>query len=221
MSVETRKTYTSRDVIFLESEFPFQNMLLSDNVTDCRLFPYIDDTDTPFITESPSHSIIQKSDNQSDTSQNAHSNPSTSLPETSSLPVRPSRPKCLPVKFADYTGVPKVLTDVVSQSVSTVSYPLHHYMSHHVFTPKCQSYMNKIDQIPIPYTFSQAAKHSDWLNAMKEEFHALESTNTWKLVPLPAGKHVVDCKWLFKIKYKPNGDVERHKARLVARGFTQ
>lgn len=71
MSVETRKTYTSRDVIFLESEFPFQNMLQSDNVTDCRLFPsssYIDDTDTPFVTESPSHSIIQQSHNQSDTS---------------------------------------------------------------------------------------------------------------------------------------------------------
>jgi histone deacetylase 1/2 len=45
--------------------------------------------------------------------------------------------------------------------------------------------------------------------------------NTWRLVPAPPGQHVISCKWIFKLKYKADGTIERHKARLVARGFTQ
>lgn len=33
--------------------------------------------------------------------------------------------------------------------------------------------------------------------------------------------HVVGSKWIFKVKYKPNGSIERHKAWLVAQGYTQ
>ncbi|CAH9142301.1 unnamed protein product [Cuscuta epithymum] len=56
---------------------------------------------------------------------------------------------------------------------------------------------------------------------MQREIHALEENGTWTLVQLPPGKKAVDSKWVYKIKYKPNGDVERYKARLVAKGFTQ
>jgi hypothetical protein len=47
------------------------------------------------------------------------------------------------------------------------------------------------------------------------------ASNTWTLVPLPAGRKPISCKWVFKIKQGVNGEVERYKARLVARGFTQ
>lgn len=56
---------------------------------------------------------------------------------------------------------------------------------------------------------------------MKLEIHALESNQTWELVPRPTNHHVVDCKWLFKVKYLPDGSIDRYKARLVAKGFTQ
>ncbi|CAH9051730.1 unnamed protein product [Cuscuta epithymum] len=56
---------------------------------------------------------------------------------------------------------------------------------------------------------------------MQKEIHALEENGTWTLIHLPPGKKAVDSKWVYKIKYKPNGDVERYKARLVAKGFTQ
>ena len=45
--------------------------------------------------------------------------------------------------------------------------------------------------------------------------------NTWSLVPLPTNKKAVDCKLVFKIKYKLDGSVERYKARLDAKGYTQ
>jgi hypothetical protein len=60
-----------------------------------------------------------------------------------------------------------------------------------------------------------------WRDAMAEEFSALSQTNTWTLVPHPPGKNIVGSKWIFKTKHRPDGSIEKHKARLVARGFTQ
>ena len=48
---------------------------------------------------------------------------------------------------------------------------------------------------------------------MKAEIDALEDNGTWSVVSLPVGKHVVGCKWVFKIKYNADGYVER--TRLV------
>jgi len=61
----------------------------------------------------------------------------------------------------------------------------------------------------------------EWECAMQEEYDSLMTNNTWTLVPLLAGRKPVSCKWVFKIKQGANGEVERYKARLVARGFTQ
>ncbi len=47
------------------------------------------------------------------------------------------------------------------------------------------------------------------------------ANNTWTLVPLPMGRKPISFKWVFKIKQGANGELERYKARLVARGFTQ
>lgn len=50
---------------------------------------------------------------------------------------------------------------------------------------------------------------------MKREIRALEENGTWTLEKLPEGKCVIDSKWVYKVKYKPNDDVEWYKARLV------
>lgn len=64
-------------------------------------------------------------------------------------------------------------------------------------------------------------KDSNWRDAMSKEIHALEENNTWVLTKLPPGKKAIDSKWVYKIKYKTNGEIERYKDRLVAKGFTQ
>jgi hypothetical protein len=61
----------------------------------------------------------------------------------------------------------------------------------------------------------------EWECTMQEEYDSFMTNNTSTLVPLPAGRKLVSCKWVFKIKQGANGEVEHYKARLVARGFTQ
>lgn len=56
---------------------------------------------------------------------------------------------------------------------------------------------------------------------MSDEFAALTSNGTWTLCPRPSNQHVIHCKWVYKIKRKVDGTVERFKARLVAKGFEQ
>ena len=51
--------------------------------------------------------------------------------------------------------------------------------------------------------------------------NALKKNGTWEVVDLPMEKKVVGCKWMFTIKSKADGSVERYKARPVAKGFTQ
>ena len=56
---------------------------------------------------------------------------------------------------------------------------------------------------------------------MEDEHDALQRNHTWSLVPRPPGTNLIGCKWIFKTKQKADGSIDKFKARLVARGFTQ
>jgi histone deacetylase 1/2 len=56
---------------------------------------------------------------------------------------------------------------------------------------------------------------------MDSEHQAFLRNRTWRLVPRPKGKNVIGCKWVYKVKHKADGSVDRYKARLVAKGFKQ
>jgi hypothetical protein len=60
----------------------------------------------------------------------------------------------------------------------------------------------------------------EWECAMQEKHDSFMANKTWTLVTLPIGRKPVSNKWVFKIKQGTNGDVERYKAKLVAKGFT-
>ncbi|PKI45751.1 hypothetical protein CRG98_033884 [Punica granatum] len=65
-----------------------------------------------------------------------------------------------------------------------------------------------------PHTFAQACKHSNWRVAMEEEYLALVHNYTWELVPPSPTQNVVGCKWVYRIKQKADGTIDRYKARL-------
>ena len=75
-----------------------------------------------------------------------------------------------------------------------------------------------------PFTYHEALQSLDvahWIHAMTDEIHSLKENKTWDLVHLPNGQKAIKCKWVFKIKYLPNGIVDKFKARLLAKGCTQ
>ena len=56
---------------------------------------------------------------------------------------------------------------------------------------------------------------------MKSEMDSIYANDTWELVPLPANKKALPCKWVFRYKYVSGTDKPKYKARLVAKGFKQ
>ena len=56
---------------------------------------------------------------------------------------------------------------------------------------------------------------------MVDEMAALHSTGTWDLVVLPVGKFPVGYHWVYTVKVGPDGQVDRLKAHLVAKEYTQ
>lgn len=75
--------------------------------------------------------------------------------------------------------------------------------------------------LAVPKSVGEALKDRGWLLAMHEEMQALKENETWTLGPLRAGKHPAGCRWVYSIKYKPDGEVDGLKARLVAKGYSQ
>jgi len=56
---------------------------------------------------------------------------------------------------------------------------------------------------------------------MDAKYNALIDNKTWHLVPPKRGINVIDCTWVYKVKRKSDGSLDRYKARLVAKGFRQ
>lgn len=74
-----------------------------------------------------------------------------------------------------------------------------------------------------PRSYQEAMARADkhkWLEAMKEEINSLRKNLVWILVDRPKG-NVVSNRWVLRIKRKPDGTIDRYRARLVARGFSQ
>ena len=79
-------------------------------------------------------------------------------------------------------------------------------------------------QLMEPTTVEEALASTDkekWLDAMEKEMESLHGNDVWDLVELPKDRKAVGSKWVFKLKVGADGSVERHKARLVAQGFSQ
>jgi hypothetical protein len=78
-----------------------------------------------------------------------------------------------------------------------------------------------IVSVEEPKTYKTALKYSNWHEAMQEEIDALHSNNTWTLVPRPLDANVIGSKWVFRTKLNEDGNIDRFKGCLVAKGYTQ
>lgn len=77
---------------------------------------------------------------------------------------------------------------------------------------------------PDPSTFEEAVRRPDghlWRDAMAKEILNMETNGAWEYAPLPHGAIAIPAKTVFKIKRTPMGEIDKYKARLVARGFVE
>ena len=75
-----------------------------------------------------------------------------------------------------------------------------------------------------PASFEEAmrsTRSSEWLEAVKDEMRSMSTNGVWDLEEIPNGAKIVGCKWVYKTKCDSKENVERYKAQLVAKGFTQ
>ncbi|GKA50419.1 ribonuclease H-like domain-containing protein [Tanacetum coccineum] len=72
-----------------------------------------------------------------------------------------------------------------------------------------------------PKNYWEACKDQHWIEAMNKEMDALYKNDTWEMYDFPKDRKSIGGKWVFKIKYKSNGEIERYKARYVVKGYNQ
>jgi len=100
-------------------------------------------------------------------------------------------------------------------------YPAANQVTYTHLDSRYPVFLSAIENGCDPTSFTEAIQSQKWFDAMNAELQALERNGTWSLTKLLIGKRAIGCKWLFKIKYKSNGVIERHKARLVIQGCRQ
>ena len=77
--------------------------------------------------------------------------------------------------------------------------------------------------VVIPENRKKAKQSEHWekfLLAEEKELESFEELGVWELVPLPAGRKAIGTRWVYDVKVDVHGNITRHKARLVAQGFS-
>ena len=95
------------------------------------------------------------------------------------------------------------------------------YLSYDRFSSSHRSYLIALTINVEPKSFREAMKYDVWRKSMRTEMDALERNHTWDLQELPPGKKALGTKWIYTIKLLANGEIERHKSRLVVLGNKQ
>ncbi|KAI5343597.1 hypothetical protein L3X38_011473 [Prunus dulcis] len=102
-------------------------------------------------------------------------------------------------------------------SSNEVTYPISGYVSYHRLSKTHLAFTLQLSSLSLSNSFQEALEDPKWKSVMAEEMKALQENSTWDMVNLVDEKRVVGCKWVFTTKYKPDGSIERYKARLVGK----
>ncbi|GKE26579.1 ribonuclease H-like domain-containing protein [Tanacetum coccineum] len=122
---------------------------------------------------------------------------------------RSSRSTKMPAKFNDY------MLD------SKLKYGIEKHVNYSKLNAANYCFATTLNKSVEPTTYYDVVKDVKWVEAMNNEIEVLIRNNTWTLTDLPIGRKTIDNKWIYKIKYKASGQVDKHKARVVAKGFSQ
>ena len=185
------RVYITPHVVFDETQFPFTTKSppsQPDDTPSAILPPAI-----PFPSSDLSHCPI-------DTPISIHtdSTPTTvdsiSLNEPETSPISPPLESAPTNSIPDSSLAPRMITRLMSGITK-------------------KKVILNLTVVTEPYTLNQALKDLHWTRAMDQEIAALHHNHTWDLVAKPSDVNIIGCKWVYKLKHKPD--------RLVAKGYHQ
>ncbi|CAA3011465.1 retrovirus-related Pol poly from transposon TNT 1-94 [Olea europaea subsp. europaea] len=244
LNLTTQKYIISRNVVFHESVFPFQGIPPQITTTKIHSPLFLDNNTSSHYSPAPARSNFSpspaltldsspaRSPTLSPMSSTLPSHP-TSLHHSTNLPPlqvrRSARIHRPPSYLEQYHCNLAKCNDSQIQSDSKMivtpetgkQYDISAYVGYDHLSSAHKVYVLSISSSYEPTSYHQASKCPDWCTTLDAKLQALVANNTWTLTTLPPHKTLVDCKWVYKIKYKADGSEERKKARLVAKGFTQ
>ncbi|CAL5369179.1 unnamed protein product [Camellia sinensis] len=219
----TKKLYVSRHVTFLE-KLPYYTIpstpvsLSKDELVHVDLFPQ-DVSPDEFVFDLEVSTLP--------------------FPSTSDISPAPSPAPASPAPLIVYQRRNALPTSPVSSSTVPLNVsldlapPTHRFpqrdrhppnwygFGNTCFSLSYQSFLSCLHTYFEPRSYKEACHDPNWIAVMNDELTALARTQTWDLVPFPAGKNVIGCKWVYKVKTLSDGSLERYKACLVAQGFSQ
>eukprot|EP00253_Pinus_taeda_P003954 PITA_03954 len=190
----TKKFFVIRNVQFIEEEAWDGSIEKTVNVKICLSH---DEDDEEMAEIHPQTAVPTQGQQGTPLRRNESASPSTSEGGNSSASSRTCTPNERGKKFRN-------LSDIYEQEAANEG-------MNSLFALYCNVY--------DPVHFEYAIKDRKWIEAMDEEINAIERNKTWDLVELPKGNEVVGIKWVYKTKSNAEGKIERHKARLVVKGY--
>ena len=215
--IETGEFFVSRDVQFHETEFPFPP------TSDMDILPDTVPIDAPILDDLAS--VLGDDDTPEAPSPDPHVDEPISSSSDDTLGRR-KREKRSSILLRDFvTNHVRKLSPSASTPASSGSsgtpYPIAHFVNCDKFSMHHRVFVAAILAGLEPRSYKEAMTDAGWREAMQREIRALEDNHTWVMEPLPNGKKALGCKWVYKIKYHSDGNIERLKARVVIFGNHQ
>lgn len=249
LDLGTGSLFTSRDITFHENIFPFHlnNFPPTSNIPHSfTLDPIYIPTSSDPSDIMPTHTTPPLNETHSPTTSpssptvshlSPHLNHSAPLSPPPNIPPS-SQPLTPPLSTT--TSSPSHLPDLTLRRSSRITKPpsyLHDYdttLSTSLITGhwcnlipyselpnRFHALVSTIASNHEPRSYFEAVSNPAWQQAMQAELTALSNNDTWDLVDLPKGKKAIGSRWVYKLKFRNDGTIDRYKARLVARGFSQ
>ena len=226
----TSRTYITLHARFDENFFPFSNTSspafisaigFSNFYEPCSLEPP-SPTPTQVSTTPPCHFCADES--AVEPLQVSSSATESTFPSVAVSPVPVSTTDLAP------SAVPMDQIHATTASALSSSHPMITRAKSRIVKTRHPDHLSFVQSTPLihallatsePKGFKSFAKNPAWLATMDDEMKVLQINHTWDLVPRPSNANIVSSKWVFRTKFLFDGSIERFKARLMAKGYTQ
>lgn len=208
-NINTGKVIVRRDAKFHESEFPWKKEDKT-NKQKSDYYPGILDSYCESEDESDGEERNQEEGNRENQERNEQLHEIPILPEDQEPPVIE---EVIPVlRRSARTRKPKKCDCEANGCGSCL---------HCVAFAASAAFKNDETEPQNYKEATEGPKAPKWGEAMKEEINRLKELDIWTLCDRPQGKTVIGSTWKYKIKTNADGEIVKHKARLVAQGFAQ